>query len=301
MVLWLVCAALCCLAAALALRIFFMNKCLDEMMSSFKELLSEDTNVLITLSHGGKPERKFAAELNKCLRELKSLRRMYLNGDRELKAAVTNISHDLRTPLTAISGYLELLDREEKSENVGRYIGRIKNRTEAMKRLTEELFRYSVIISTSDSLDTAPVDVAAVLEECVAGFYGALTERGIEPEITIPEEKIVKNLNRDALSRIYGNIIGNALKYSDGDLKIVMHPDGAAEFSNTAENLSGVDVGRLFDRFFSVEAASNSTGLGLAISKTLAEQMNGGVSAKIEGRTLTVRVDWSVSPEGHGF
>ena len=141
-------------------------------------------------------------------------------------------------------------------------------------------------------MSTEPIDVGAALEESIAGLYGALTERGIMPEIAIPEEKIIKNLNREALSRVYGNILGNALKYSDGDLKIVMRPSGATEFSNTAKNLSGVDVGKLFDRFFSVEAARNSTGLGLAISKTLVEQMGGSISAGMEGDMLRITVVW---------
>lgn len=288
----LVIIALACAVACLYIKNRLLKRGLQDITRDLSELLSEDTNVLISLSSGDKALREFASALNRELREMKRLRRKYQNGDRELKDAVTNISHDLRTPLTAICGYLELLGREPKSETVERYIAHIENRTEAMKQLTEELFRYSVILSTSEEMTLEPIDIGAALEDSIAGLYGALTERGIVPEISIPDEKIIKNLNREALSRIYGNILGNALKYSDGDLKVAMYPSGAVEFSNTAGNLSGVDVGKLFDRFFSVEAARNSTGLGLAISKTLVEQMGGNISAEMNGDVLTIKIDW---------
>lgn len=104
-----------------------------------------------------------------------------MNGDRELKEAVTNISHDLRTPLTAICGYLDLLEREDKSEAATRYLSLIENRVQALKQLTEELFRYSVILSTANDMNLEAVNINGVLEESVAAFYVALTERGITP------------------------------------------------------------------------------------------------------------------------
>ena len=293
MLLWICCLIFFTAAIYFGLRLYFLQKGLKEILKDLPKLISEDTNALITLSTADKNARALAAELNRQLKELKRLRMVFENGDRELKEAVTNISHDLRTPLTAVCGYLELLHREEKSETVGRYLRHIENRTEAMKRLTEELFRYSIIISSANDLHPEPTDVVSVLEESIAGFYGALTERGIEPVISIPEEKIFLSLDREALSRIYGNIIGNALKYSDGDFCAFMDITGSVEFSNTAKNLGEVDVGKLFDRLFSVEAARNSTGLGLSISKTLAEQMGGSISAVMNGDRLTIRIDWS--------
>lgn len=284
-----------CAAVYLYIKNRTLRRGLQDITYDLSELIREDTNVLISLSSGDRALRSFASELNRELRELKKLRRKYQNGDRELKDAVTNISHDLRTPLTAVCGYLELLRREEKSETVERYLSYIENRAEAMKQLTEELFRYSVILSTSEDMELEDIDVTAAVEESIAEFYGALTERGIEPKIIIPEAKIVRKLNRDALSRVYGNILSNALKYSDGDLEIIMDENGGTSFKNTAKGLSGIEVGKLFDRFFSVEAAKNSTGLGLAISKTLVEHMGGSIRAEYEDDKLCIVVEWSGS------
>ena len=268
-------------------KVYFLRKSAQEIRDAFRDRLTVDTNTLIDISTRDPYMRKLAADINVQLRLLRQQRHKYLTGDRELKEAVTNISHDLRTPLTAICGYLDLLDKEDKSENTSRYLSLIGNRVEAMKQLTEELFRYSVILSTGD-LVLEPVCVNGVLEESIAAFYGALTSRDIQPEIHITENRIERQLNREALGRVFSNILNNALKYSDGDLEIFLHDDGEIIFSNTASRLNEVQVGKLFDRFFTVEAARNANGLGLAISKTLVEQMGGTIQAKSEEGRLYI-------------
>lgn len=100
----------------------------------------------------------------------------------------------------------------------------------------------------------------------------------------------MKHNLKASLSRVFGNVLSNVLKYNDGDLNISLHSDGVIEFTNTAANLSEVQVGKLFDRFFSVESARNSIGLGLAIAKTLVEQMNGRISAQYNDGRLTIRI-----------
>ena len=270
-------------------KVYFLCKSAQEIAEAFRDRLTADTNTLIDISTRDPYMRKLAADINVQLRLLRQQRHKYLTGDRELKEAVTNISHDLRTPLTAICGYLDLLDNEDKCENTSRYLSLIGNRVEAMKQLTEELFRYSVILSTGE-LVLEPVCVNGVLEEGIAAFYGVLTSRDIQPEIHITETRIERQLNREALGRVFSNILNNALKYSDGDLFITLRDDGEIIFSNTASSLNGVQVGKLFDRFFTVEAARNSNGLGLAISKTLVEQMGGSISAELTNNKLIIYI-----------
>ena len=270
-------------------KVYFLRKSAQEISEAFRDRLTADTNTLIDISTRDPYMRQLAADINMQLRLLRKQRHKYLTGDRELKEAVTNISHDLRTPLTAICGYLDLLEREEKSENTARYLSLIENRVDAMKQLTEELFRYSVILSTEEmAMET--VHINGVLEESIAAFYGALTNRGIQPDIRITENRIERQLNREALGRVFSNILNNALKYSDGDLEVFLHDDGEIIFSNTASRLNEVQVGKLFDRFFTVEAARNSNGLGLAISKTLVEQMGGSISAELTNNKLIIYI-----------
>jgi hypothetical protein len=216
-------------------------------------------------------------------------RQKYLNGDRELKEAVTNISHDLRTPLTAICGYLDLLEREEKSENAQRYLSQIENRMVALKALTEELFRYSVVTSAQD-LKLERLDLVRALEESLLSFYGVMQEKAIQPVISLPEKAVCRELDAAALNRIFSNIISNALKYSDGDFSITMKEDGSITFTNTAKELDTITVGRLFDRFYTVEASRNSTGLGLSIAKLLTERMGGSIEADYREEQLHIVV-----------
>lgn len=282
---WILCSVFAGIALVLAIRLALLNNSMKEICRELRERLEVDTNTLISVSSGDRYARRLAAELNKQLRILRRQRKQYLSGNLELKEAVTNISHDLRTPLTAIFGYLELLEEEEKTEIVERYINVIRNRAEMLKRLTEELFQYSVIISSENRQECAPVSVGDVLEESIAAFYTTLCGRGITPDIKMPEEKVFRRLDSSALSRVFANLLSNAVKYSDGDLEITLSAEGNITFSNRASELNEVLVGKLFDRFYTVETARKSTGLGLSIARTLVEQMGGTIGADyVDGR-----------------
>lgn len=289
---WLcaLCAVLAVIAVVLAVKTALLQKAVREIRTELSSWIEKDTNTLISVSSGDRHIRRLAAELNSQLRLLRNERRRLQSGDLELKEAVANISHDLRTPLTAICGYLDLLKREEKSEEVARYLTVIENRAEALKQLTEELFRYSVIASTAGELAFDDVVISSVLEESVSAHYAALKGAGIRPEISIPAAKIRRRLDRGALSRIFGNIIGNAIKYSDGDLQIFLSEKGEIVFTNSSSRLNEVQVGKLFDRFYTVESGKKSTGLGLSIAKILTEHMNGKINATYKNGKLSIHI-----------
>lgn len=286
---WIICGIFLAIIIILVIKIISMQKCADRICALFSEHLSTGTNTLITVSSGDRHMRHLAREINRELKILRQQRWNYLNGDLELKEAVTNISHDLRTPLTAISGYLELLGQEEKSDTLERYLSYIENRTEALKQLTEEMFRYTVILS-SKMPELQSVDIKAVLEENLLSFYGAMTEKGIKPQIQMTEQPVIRQCDQAALSRVFSNILNNALKYSDGDLFVELQDNGEIRFTNHAAALDEVQVGKLFNRFFTVEAARNSTGLGLSIAKTLVEQMGWKISAGYSDGKLTITI-----------
>lgn len=286
---WILCGLLAGAALALWGKLWRLQKSMDEICTELAERLSQDTNTLISVSSGDRHVKGLAAELNKQLRLLRKQRQRYASGDRELKEAVTNISHDLRTPLTAIRGYLDLLEREDKSENIARYLSLIQNRVEAMKQLTEELFRYSMVTSPGE-MKPERVDLGRALEESLLAFYGAMQCRGITPELHLAERPVWRTLDRTALNRIFSNIIGNAIKYSDGDFEVRMEESGAILFSNTARDLTPVTAGRLFDRFYTVEASRGSTGLGLSIAKHLTERMGGCIAADFRDQRLCITV-----------
>jgi signal transduction histidine kinase len=275
---------------ALLIKIYLMRKSAKEINEAFADRLVTDTNTLIDISSHDKYMRLLAVSINEQLQKLREERHRFKQGDAEIKDAVTNISHDLRTPLTAIYGYLDLLEKEEKSDNVNRYIAIISDRIDNLKQLTEELFKYSALISTKEDMKIEKVAVNDVLEESIAAFYATLKGRNITPTISMPDTKVYCNLDRQALSRVFSNLLNNAIKYSDGDLDIVLTSNGEITFSNTATRLDELQVEKLFDRFYTVETARKSTGLGLSIARTLVEQMGGEITAKYENGRLKINI-----------
>lgn len=274
----------------LCIKIHFLHRAMEEMEAGFGERIAQDTNTLITISSGDRVARRLAGQLNDQLRLLRQERRRLQSGDRELKEAVTNISHDLRTPLTAICGYLDLLKGEEKSNTAKRYLSMIENRTEAMKMLTEELFHYSVITFEEEQMEYEEVVLNRVLEESISAYYGAFKKAGITPEIKMTEKKILRSLDKKTLQRILGNVISNGIKYSGGDFQIELTDYGEMNFTNTAPCLNAVQVGRLFQRFYTVAAARQSTGLGLSIAKNLTEKMGGKITAEYQNGRLCIKI-----------
>ncbi len=289
-ILYVLCAALGITALVFGLRLLLLRRAVREIAEAFAYRVKTDTNTLIDVPMNDKTVRELVLTINKELRLLRSERRRYQQGGTELRDTITGISHDLRTPLTAICGYLELLEREQTSEEQRRYLNMIEDRVNALRELTEELFRYSVVILERDTLELVPVKLSDALEESLAAHYPQLLERGIEPQITFPETPVVRRLDRKALARIFGNILTNAIKYSDGDLSVALTEDGEVTFQNAASGLDQVSVGRLFDRFFTVESGRGSTGLGLAIAKALAERLGGEIAASYDGGRLTIRL-----------
>ena len=229
--------AICVLSVVLGVIVIFcaakinsLHRAADELRREFGKRILQDTNVGIDISSSDKKMRQLAADLDQQLKLLRREQIRYTQGDQELKTAVTNISHDLRTPLTAICGYMNLLSQEEVSETVREYLSIIDNRIKTMKALTEELFRYSVILSVDTCDVREDVSLNRALEECIAAYYGALVEAGMEPEIRMPERPVIRKLNAQALSRIFSNIVSNALKYSDGDFLVVLDEGGTISF-----------------------------------------------------------------------
>ena len=271
-------------------KILLMRKAANEIREGVSYRLKTDTNTLIDIASRDKAMCALAESLNEELRALRRQRQIYYQGNVALKEAVTNISHDIRTPLTAIRGYLELLEGEEKTENTNRYLNVIAERTEVLSQLTEELFRYTVAAPISAEDDMTEEDLGMLLEESVLASYAVLVKKGIKPDIRLPEEKVKCKINTKITHRIFENILHNALKYSDGDLRITLSEQGEVVFANHATALDEVQVGRLFDRFYTVENAKTATGLGLAIAKQLTEQMGGSITAWYEEGMLYLKL-----------
>lgn len=271
------------------LKVLLMKKDLDSLAIEFRDYLKRETNSLLTIPTHDRHIRNVAAEINTGLKQLRQQRNKYMNGDRELKEAVTNMAHDLRTPITAIFGYLDLLEHEQDSDTIRFYIEQIQNRAECLKQLTEELFRYSVIVSSWQGT-YEDISLNQALEESLLACYGEFSQKKIQPIIEITNTPVRCRIDPTAFSRIVSNILSNVLKYSDGDLSVQLASDGTIVFINTAGNLTPVMVERLFDRFYTVETGHNSTGLGLSIAKALTERVGGQIRASYSEQKLIIEL-----------
>jgi len=288
----------------LSVKIYLLRKAAGEIRKGIGWILASETNALLTISSHDGEMKRLAAALNAELRELREQRHRYEQGDLKLKEAVANISHDIRTPLTAVRGYLDLMKQQfaqmpeqENTETIWRYLGIMEERTKVLEQLTEELFRYAVVTSEIQNVISEEVILNHVLEESIAIYYAVLKDNKITPVISIPEKRVKCRLNKNNLCRIIGNLIGNAVKYSDGDLQIVLSESGEMIFSNHASGLDKVQAGKLFDRFYTVHTARKSTGLGLSIAKQLTEQMGGTIEAGHREGVLSIRLFFPIISE----
>ncbi len=269
------------------IKLFFINKSIREINNNMSEILNSDTNNLITISTSNKEIIKLVSDLNNELKNLRMQKLQYESGNQELKRNITNISHDLRTPLTAINGYIDFIKDNNKKERQKEYIEIIERKTNDLIELTESLFDFSKTIDNGIEIKKEKNCINEILEESLAGYYVIFTENNIQPKVEICEEKIYKNIDKNSIIRVFENILSNVTKYSNGDFKVMLDKNGKITFSNKATTLDATTVEKIFDRYYTVENAQRSTGLGLSIAKKLIELNNGKIVGKyIKGKII---------------
>lgn len=274
----------------LIVKVFLIKKTIREIEKSFTYILESDTNNIVTISSLDKDIKNLTINLNKNLMELRKQKLEYKNGNQELKIIITNISHDLRTPLTVINGYIDLLQKENKNAEQERYIKIIKEKIYELQELTEQLFEFSKTVDVDLEVKKEECCLNDILEESLANYYNQFKEKNIIPKISISNKKINKMVNRIAIIRIFENILSNVLKYSNGNFEVILNDDGIITFSNKANSLDAITVQKIFDRYFTVENAKESTGIGLAIAKQLIEQNRGKITAEYVNGYLIIKL-----------
>lgn len=272
----------------LSIKLIILNKTIKEIENKLPFLLNNNTNQLITISSNNKNLKKLVNNLNKDLKYLRKLKLEYINGNQNLVNVITNMTHDIRTPLTAIRGYLDLIETNNLTKKQKEYIKYINAKVNDLTILTEELFDYSKI--SNNSLDKENVCLNDELENIIASFYDLFKEKGINPSITITNKKIIRYINKLSFNRIIDNIIMNALKYSDEYINIKLDDNGIITFKNKTTILDRTSVAKIFDRFFTVENANKSSGIGLSIARKLVELNNGKITAKLNNNELVITI-----------
>ena len=280
----------CIITIILVIKIIVMKNGIKEIEEKFDFVIKSDTNSLITISTNDSNLKNLAKKINLNLKKIRKLEIQYNQGNEELKRSITNISHDLRTPLTAIRGYLDLIGDNNLSKKQKDYLSYIDDKTKILITLTEQLFNFSKSLEVYKNIDKQDVVLNNILEETICTFYDLFMQNNIIPRISITKEKIIKRINKDMLKRILENIISNVIKYSDEFLEIKLNKDGTIIFKNRTNNLDKTSVEKIFDRYYTVENARKSNGIGLSIAKQLVELNNGTISAKYDNGYLIIEI-----------
>lgn len=300
-VLIILCILLAIALVLAAIKIVLLRRGFDELTDNIEDQVSGKTQIPVTLSTSDPHARKAAETINRELKNLDKARNEYLDGNRKVAEAVTGISHDIRTPLTAINSYLDLMADETDEELKAQYLERIKSRTLSLSDLADELFKYSTSTDPerypvqAESVFSEPIDICRTLEECMLSFYAAFKKKGIEPDIEIPDEPVYVLCDKKSANRIFENIISNAIKYANNDLKVELDTKGKVIFSNPAPDLTPVSAAKLFDRYFTVnEGNASSTGLGFSIAKELITRNGGTIEADLIDGVLRIIVSFRI-------
>ena len=290
-VLYSVIVVLSILVITLLIRVVTINIELKNITRELKEITEKDTNLLLSTSSGDKSIKILVDSLNKELKKLLSLKREYSKGIFDVKKSAENIAHDIRTPLTAIKGYVDLLEEEELSEEGRKYLEIIRGRTQYLKSLTDELF-LSLSMKSRGVLNLSNIDAKSILEEALVSYYNEFKKKGMSPSLMTPNEKVIIKADSKALYRAYSNIISNALKYGEGEFKVEMDEKGNTIFSNLAPNMDSVEANKLLDRYYTISDAKASSGIGLSISKEILQEMGGELKVKLENNRLYISITY---------
>ena len=279
-----------CACIFLILKLCLIKHSIKEIENSFTYILKADTNNMITISSSDKDIKNLTININNNLTDLRKQTLQYKSGNQELKNIITNISHDLRTPLTAIKGYIDLIQQENLSNKQKQYLKIVEKKSDELTELTKQLFEFSKLMDIDIELKKERCCINEILEETLASYYNIFKEKNIIPKVSISDNKIYKTINRISIIRVFENILSNVLKYSNGDFKVIMNENGTIIFSNKAPSLDATTVEKIFERYFSVENAKESTGIGLSIAKKLIELNNGSIKATYCNEYLIIKI-----------
>ncbi|WP_345795602.1 HAMP domain-containing sensor histidine kinase [Clostridium folliculivorans] len=283
----------------LVLYIVFLQLQLKNINQQLIKRLKEDTHQSISLELINKELNTLVSNINRCLKEDETRRVDLIRKEKYFKDMIANISHDLRTPLTAIKGYQQLIGRGTLSKEQFQKLQIAQKHADELGRLIENFFEYSYLVNTEPIFKMEKINVTNLMSECLVESINLFEENKLEVQF---EEKhpIFIFADKEMIVRIIRNLIKNCIQHSASNIqvKIVSEKTVSISFKNLVRNTEQIDVKKLFDRFYSVdEARGKSTGLGLAIVKLLAEQMDGSVEAFLQDKMLEICVNLPVLEE----
>lgn len=224
---------------------------------------------------------------NTMLINQRKLTQEFIKKNGEVNSVITSLSHDIRTPLTSLNGYLQLADRSENFKEKTEYVMMARNRIKEIITLVNELFLYTKLENLDYKLKLESIDIIKVLNRRLFSFIDDFSLSGYEPTIHIPESSLFIVGNESALERVYDNIIKNYFFHGEGTLSIryeEQNNEVLLHFTNLLKANHKINMDKLFTRFYKEDRSrtNHSSGLGLFIVKSLMEKMEGYVQANLK-------------------
>ena len=286
--------------AALTGYLLTLEQGLRRARAQVEQHLQNATTVRLDIPcPNGAAEELFAA-VNRLLERRLEENAAYRRKEQELRRQIANVSHDLRTPLTSILGYLQLLEQPDlPAEKRSEYLSVVEGRARTLQTFIGAFYDLSRIEGGELPLEREQVDLGRTLSDQLADAYEQLERSGLTVEADLQPGLPPVWADSGAVARIFSNLLTNALRHGGGALTIRLYREGGqlvSAFSNRAENMTAEDAAHVFERFYTADKmrTGQSTGLGLAIVKALAERMGHTAAARWEDGRFTVEVRWRV-------
>ena len=262
-------------------------------------LMKHDSNMLIHREFGLGGIGMLSDRLNDLLELRRKEKRYYQEKETLIADTYTNLSHDIRTPLTSLDGYFQLMEACENVEEQRRYLNIIHERIHSLNEMLEELFMFTKLKNESYRLELTSCCINRILKETIFSYYDDWVRREIQPDIQITEEQLYIDGNKQGLSRIIQNVIKNGLDHGEKKIRIVLKREqnrAVLQISNQVTASEQIDIEHVFDRFYKADAARSktSTGLGLSIAREFVRRMNGEIGAKIEENEFIVEMSFNL-------
>ena len=287
---------LCILVFILIAYIAFIQKQLRSINRQLDKRLSENTRQPLTIDLFNKTINKLAININLCLKLEEKQRLEGIREQKQFKELISNISHDLRTPLTAIKGYQQLLEKETLSDAQLEKLHTAQKYTDELGDLIEHFFEYSYLITARVEPSLEKINLTNLAIDCVLSYIGIFEEKNIS--VNIEETPPIYVLgDKNMLTRVIENLLNNCAKHSLGDIDVKIESKSKARitFINPVNPNININVDKLFHRFYTGDSTRNkSTGLGLSIVEFLVEQMNGNVGAYLDTKSNKIAIFFEV-------
>ncbi|MBW9148787.1 HAMP domain-containing histidine kinase [Clostridium sp. CM028] len=275
-------------------RLFYMKKQVISVTNQLIDINENNIDKKITIGLINPEIEALTKVINDTINMRKQCEASKIKFQNDLKQNIANMSHDLRTPLTSIKGYIQFLKLDNISdEERVEYLNIAEQRTKSLESLLNDFYELSLVESQDFELNFEKINITNILQEILLGKYSDFTSRNLKPNIQIPNQNIYIIAEKKSLERIIENLLSNAIKYARDNVSIYLETNSNVvllKITNTVINLSLEDVEKIFDRFYMADKtrSEKGTGLGLSIVKTLVEKMNAIITADIINDVLCI-------------